>query len=84
MSRAGAAVRVDAAPLAIGERMPRVPLPLGGEDRELAIDLQSAVARAYDSGDFLAVIDYRSAPTPWLSPEQARIADEYLRRIRVR
>lgn len=47
----------------VSKRLPKFKLPLAADDRDTVLDLQVAIARAYDQGDFGRHIDYR-APLP--------------------
>jgi hypothetical protein len=51
------------------KRLPRFRVPLAPDDRDTVLDLQVAVARAYDQGDFAAQIDYRHPPAVKLNEE---------------
>jgi hypothetical protein len=44
------------------KRLPRFRVPLASDDRDTVLDLQAAVARAYDQGDFVKLIDYGHDP----------------------
>ena len=44
------------------KRLPRFRVPLASDDRDTVLDLQSALARAYDAGDFAKHIDYTRDP----------------------
>lgn len=45
----------------VSKRLPKFKLPLAADDRDTVLDLQVAVARAYDQGDFGKHVDYRGA-----------------------
>lgn len=47
----------------VAKRLPKFKLPLAADDRDTVVDLQVAVARAYDLGDFARLTDY-TAPLP--------------------
>ncbi len=47
----------------VSKRLPKFKLPLAADDRDTVLDLQVAIARAYDQGDFGRLIDYRG-PLP--------------------
>jgi hypothetical protein len=47
------------------KRLPRFRLPLAADERDTVLDLQTAVNRCYDQGDFASRIDYwREPPAP--------------------
>ncbi len=65
-------------PRTVREQLPRVFVPLTGECGDIALDLQAAFDRAYDEGGFARAVDYRAAPDPPLSPEDAAWTDDLL------
>ena len=72
-------------PAALAKPLPRFRVPLASDDREVVIDLQAAVTRAYDQGDFFEKIDYQRDPNTKLSAEQRdwlvrRLGDEKARK----
>src|SRR5207248_297035 len=46
------------------KRLPKFKVPLAADDRDALLDLQAALARAYDLGTFATQIDYKAAPPP--------------------
>jgi hypothetical protein len=48
---------------AVSRRLPKFKLPLAADDRDTVVDLQVAVGRAFDLGDFARHIDY-TGPLP--------------------
>jgi hypothetical protein len=46
----------------LAKRLPKFKLPLAADDRDTVIDLQVAMARAYDLGNFAKQIDYTQPP----------------------
>lgn len=57
----------------VTKRLPKFKLPLAAEDRDTVVDLQVAVARAYDMGDFSRQINYtRPLPAACGLPDDAR------------
>lgn len=61
------------------KRLPRFRVPLASDDRDTVLDLQAAVGRAYDQGDFAKLIDYTRDPATQLSDENRRWLDEHLK-----
>jgi hypothetical protein len=66
------------------KRLPRFRVPLASDDRDTVLDLQAAVVRAYDQGDFRRTIDYARDPATTLSDENRhwlidRLKEEKLR-----
>jgi len=66
------------------KRLPRFRVPLASDDRDTVLDLQAAVARAYDQGDFVKGIDYSVDPATKLSDENRRWLQEYLKGQKLR
>jgi hypothetical protein len=66
------------------KRLPRFRVPLASDDRDTVLDLQAAVARAYDQGDFGKLIDYGRDPATRLSDENRRWLNERLREENLR
>ena len=56
--------------VALAKPLPRFRVPLASDDRDTVIDLQVAVSRAYEQGDFFEKIDYSRDPGTRLSDEQ--------------
>jgi hypothetical protein len=65
--------------VALAKPLPRFRVPLASDDRDTVVDLQAAVSRAYDQGDFFDKIDYSRDPGTKLSDEQR---DWIARRLR--
>ena len=61
------------------KRLPRFRVPLAADDRDTVLDLQAAVARAYDQGDFGKKLDYTRPPAMRLSDENRKWLDQLLR-----
>jgi hypothetical protein len=51
------------------KRLPRFRLPLAAHERDMVVDLTTAVKRAFEQADFASWIDYRRDPPATLSPE---------------
>jgi hypothetical protein len=66
------------------KRLPRFRVPLASDDRDTVLDLQSAVARAFDQGDFAKHIDYSRDPATRLSDENRKWLGERLKEEKVR
>jgi len=66
------------------KRLPRFRVPLASDDRDTVLDLQAAVARAYDQGDFFKQIDYGRDPATKLSDDNRRWLSERLKEEKVR
>jgi hypothetical protein len=60
------------------ERLPRVRIPLAGDDPDVALDVQAVVAQVYDAGDYRQWIDYHVPCRPPLRPEDQAWADQLI------
>ena len=79
LHRAGPEYEYDLWPRTIRDRLPRVLVPLTKSHSDVSLDLQAALDRAYDEGAFARAVDYRAAPDPPLSPEDAAWAEALLK-----
>ena len=68
----------------LAKRLPRFRVPLASDDRDTVLDLQAAVARAYDQGDFAKLLDYTRDPATRLTDENRRWLDERLKEEKLR
>ena len=66
-------------PCVLRKKLPRILIPLAGDDPSLRLDLQAVLARTYDLGSFRDRIDYRKPCAPPLPPEDQAWADELIR-----
>jgi len=66
------------------KRLPRFRVPLASDDRDTVLDLQAAVARAYDQADCCKTIDYARDPATRLSDESRRWINERLKEEKLR
>ena len=66
-------------PVRLKQPLPRIAVPLAGEDPDVVLDLQAVFARCYDAGAYARTVDYRLDPEPALSAENAGWADALLR-----
>ena len=66
------------------KRLPRFRLPLASDDRDTVLDLQAAVVRSYDQGDFVKQVDYQKDPVTKLGDFQKKWLDDKLRDQKVR
>lgn len=64
---------------ALRERLPIIRIPLRRADADITLDLQSLLDQAYRTGRY-DDIDYRNDPDPPLDVDDAKWADELLRR----
>ncbi len=66
------------------KRLPRFRVPLASDDRDTVLDLQAAVARAYDQGEFVKLQDYTHDPATRLTDENRRWLNERLKEEKLR
>ncbi|MBI1832417.1 MAG: DUF4058 family protein [Planctomycetes bacterium] len=66
------------------KRLPRFRVPLASDDRDTVLDLQAAVSRAFDQGDFFKQIDYARDPATRLSDENRKWLVERLKEEKLR
>jgi hypothetical protein len=66
-------------PIALREPLPCIPVPLAGEDPDVALDLQFAANRVFREGPYARAVDYSGEPEPPLSAENAAWLDQVLR-----
>jgi hypothetical protein len=79
VTRSTAPDRYEIYTATLQKRLPKFKLPLGPDDRDTLLDLQSAFTRAYDLGDFGARINYDNDPPVKLKDEDGRWCDQLLR-----
>lgn len=63
----------------VRQRLPRVRVPLTGDDPDVVLDLQAVFDRCYDAAAYARSLDYRQPPVPPLRPADAEWADALLR-----
>jgi len=68
----------------LAKSVPAFMLPLGGDHRDVKVDLQSAITRAYDHGQFDRRIDYSLDPSVPLSDTDRAWLRELLKRHKLR
>jgi len=81
------ATRQDVAevyPIALGEPLPTIRIPLRSDDRDVRLQLQPLVEMAYVNGRYYEDIDYTRDPDPPLTGPDAQWADRRLREKRLR
>lgn len=75
VSRCEERPRVGLWPIRLREPLPKIPIPLRGDDPDAAIDLQSLMHAVYDAAGYEDYI-YSGTPQPPLHPEDADWANE--------
>ncbi|HZZ79270.1 MAG TPA: DUF4058 family protein [Gemmataceae bacterium] len=71
-------------PVPLPNRLPRIGVPLAGDDPDVVIDLQALLDKCYDAGRFAARLDYRAACPPPLRKKSARWIESLLRKKKLR
>lgn len=71
-------------PIRLTQRLPVIPVPLGGKDPDVDLDLQPLLDTIYDRGPYAVKLDYRADPVPPLPPDLAKWADALLRKKKLR
>jgi hypothetical protein len=66
------------------KRLPRFRLPLASDDRDTVLDLQAAVHRSYEQGDFAKHIDYQRDPVTTLTDGHKKWLADRLRDQKLR
>lgn len=66
-------------PTRLQDPLPRVAIPLGGDDPDIVFDLQALLTETYEANRYDLDLDYTSGPTPPLKPDDAIWADTLLR-----
>ncbi len=69
-------------PASIRKPLPRVGIPLRSGEPDVVLDLQTALARAYEEGAYNMRIDYNQPAKPALTGNDAAWADELLAPLR--
>lgn len=59
----------DLYPRGLRDRLPRIRIPLADGDPDVVLDLQVVLAQTYEAGSYRDRLDYRTACTPPMSPE---------------
>jgi hypothetical protein len=66
--------------VSLRERLPAIKVPLRESDVDVPLDLQSLIELCYRNGGYDDDIDYQKEPDPPLGADDARWADELLRK----
>jgi len=66
-------------PARLRNKLPRILIPLAGDDADVRLEIQGVLNQAYDAGSYRDRIDYRKPCTPPLTPEDQAWADELIR-----
>jgi hypothetical protein len=80
LSRGNQRHRCEVWGILLSSPLPRVRVPLTGTDPDVILDLQAVWQQVYAAGAFQRIIDYTQPPNIPLDDDDARWADERLRR----
>jgi hypothetical protein len=79
LRRSGAPPQFEVWPIPLRRRLPRLRVPLAGDDPDVLLDLQDLLDRCYSLGGYQNRIDYSIDPIPPLDGETADWARQLLR-----
>jgi hypothetical protein len=68
--------RFEVFPRTVRQPLPRIPIPLAGDDPDVRLDLRAALEQAYEAGGYDQRIDYRAPCEPPLEPDDQRWAEQ--------
>jgi uncharacterized protein DUF4058 len=69
-------------PFSVRDPLPRIAIPLRGEEPDVVLDLPAVFRRVYDTGAFFAQVDYSRPPDPPLSAPDEAWANDLVRASR--
>jgi hypothetical protein len=69
---------IEVWPISLGERLPRIKIPLAGRDEHVSLDLQRAFSTVYDQCGLELVVDYTRPPEVQLDEQQSEWARSVL------
>lgn len=78
VNRIGRLSRKEVYPIALGEPLPTINIPLRMPTPDLQVSLQDAFAKSYEEAGYERRVNYRSQPYPPLTKRQGQIAENYL------
>lgn len=78
LHRAGSRGRFEVWATSLRDRLPRIAVPLLGEDPDVVLDLQEVFSRMYDQGPYRRRIEYAKEPPVPLAPSDAEFAHDLL------
>ncbi len=80
VNRAGARrTRFEVYPRTVRQPLPRIRMPLAGDDPDVPLDIRAALEQAYEAGSYRQRIDYHAPCEPPLAPDDQAWADELIR-----
>jgi hypothetical protein len=79
VNRAARRNRFGVYPRTVRQPLPRIRVPLAGDDPDVPLDLQAALAQAYEAGSYHDRLAYHAPCEPPLEREDQAWADELIR-----
>ncbi len=76
LSRAKPFRDVEIWPIALGQPLPTLPVPLLDPDPDVPLDLNTALRQLYVDGGYKQVLDYSQPPPPPLTEAEQQLVDE--------
>lgn len=73
VSRSNTRPKVGVWPIALAERLPKIPIPLLAPDEDVVLDLQAAFTNVYDTVGYDLILDYSKPPPVRLSESEQRL-----------
>lgn len=70
--------RFEIYPRTVRQPLPRIRIPLAGDDADVPLDIRAALEQAYEAGSYRDRIDYRSACQPPLPSDDQAWADDLI------
>jgi hypothetical protein len=71
--------RYEVWPIMLRQPLPRIAVPLSGDDADVGLDLQAIFNRCYDAGGYARRLDYHRQPATPMAGDDAVWADALLR-----
>ena len=71
--------RFELYPRRLRDRLPRVRIPLAGDDSDVVLDVQAVLAQTYEAGSYVDRLNYGKACIPPLTTEDQAWADGLIR-----
>jgi hypothetical protein len=71
--------RFEVYPRSVRQPLPRLRMPLAGDDPDVPLDIRAALEQAYEAGSYRQRVDYRAPCEPPLASDDQAWADELVR-----
>jgi len=70
--------RLEVYPAPLRERLPRIAVPLGSEDQDVVLDMQTIFTRCWAEGPYPEILLYGNPPPGMLTPDDAKWCQDRL------